>query len=279
MDVILIMRNIYITIVLLSVNSYSQKVGVNTREPKVVLQIANNTDTTVPNGLKIPQITGIELQRKDHLYAAEHDGIMVFVINPLGVSRPREKTEAVTEQGYYYYDALEEKWKKLDRYTNIVAEKVIAQVNRPLWQQEVFSLGTAVSWKEISSASSIRDDVSLEGDNQSVLVLGPGKSYKISAIVGIGTSSSATYLKTQFKLAENPSGNAKMYLSTPGTVQSSSLNTIRGTGTYPVCYVYSGDYGIKLILEAKGPADNTTTYIAGKSVGQQEGTLLSIQEL
>lgn len=273
------MRNIYLVILLFSVGGYSQKTGVNTKEPKVVLEIADNTDSTIPNGLKVPQITGVELREKDELYTANHDGIMVFVIKPIGTAGLSRKTEAVTEQGYYYYNGIEEKWEKLDRYTNIVAEKVIAQVNRPLGQQRVLSSGTAVSWNDISTASRFHNDVSLEGSNQSILVLGPGKSYKISAIVGVGTSSSPTYLKTQFKLAEVPSGSAKIYLSSPGTVQSSSVNTAKGAGTYPVCYVYSGQHGIKLILEAKGPVDNTTTYIAGKPVGQYEGTLLSIQEL
>lgn len=273
------MKQIYVVIILFSLNGYSQKVGVNTQQPKVALEIANNLDPSIPNGLIVPHITGVELREKDPLYTDAHDGIMVFVVNPLAAVKPREKTEAVTEQGYYYYDAIAEKWKKLDRYTNMVAEKTIAQVNRPLGQQQVFNSGTAVSWHDISTSSTFSDDVSLEGNDQSILVLAPGKSFKISAIVGIGTSSSPTYLKTRFVLAEDPTGNAVMYLSCPGTVQSSSLNTVRGTGTYPICYVYSGEHGIKLILEAKGPDNHTTTYIAGKPIGRYEGTFLSIQEL
>lgn len=257
---------------------YAQKVGVNTTAPKVALEITNNSDAAVPNGLIIPSITGRELKDKDPLYTVAHDGIMVFVKDPL--SRPDfgSKTEAVTEQGYYYYDALMKKWKKLDRYTNVVAEKTIAQVNRSTQQQQVYSSGTAVSWNDISTTAYSTNDISLSGPDKSIINIGPGKSFKLTAVVGVGVSSAATYLKTEFKLAEPLRGNAKLYLSTPGTVESSSLTTAKGSGTYPVCFLYSGEYGVKLILEAKGPVNGVRTFVGGKP-GQQEGTFLSIQEL
>lgn len=274
----MIKTTIQILCLSLSWSGFAQNVGMHTHQPNVDLEIATNVDDLIPNGLMVPKISGMDLKNKDLLYNSDQDGIMVFVFDPLLIPDIGGKTEKVTEQGYYYYDAMRTKWEKLDRYTNVVAEKTILKIDKNV-QQQVMNTGTAVSWNAISGKKNSDNDVLLTGVNQSVISIAPGKSYKLMAMVGIGSNSESTYLKTQFKLVEPLTANAQLYFSSPGTSESSSLANSKGAGTYAVCYLYSGDLGIKLMLEARGPLGATVTYIAGQSTGQQEGTLIVIQEL
>ncbi|WP_430614898.1 hypothetical protein [Flavobacterium sp. JP2137] len=269
------MKYLYIGVMFVTFGAFAQKTGINTREPKVSLEIRDNLDPAIPNGLIIPKISGVELQSKDALYGGDQNGIMVAVVAPLA-SPNTGKTEAVTESGYFYYDALDFKWRKLDRYIDVAAEKIIAQLNRSAVQQLISTTGTAVSWNDISGTHA-GEDIKLSGVNKTVIELAPGKSYKIMGMTGIGSQSSVSVLKTKFELAEPITGTAKIYFSMAGTVESTSLDVFKGAGTYPICYVYSGDQGLKLKMQAT--ALNPNTYIAGGPMGQNEGTFVSIQEL
>lgn len=270
-------RFLFPAILLSTVGVYAQKTGINTQNPIALLQIQNNLDPTIPNGLIAPKISGLELRNKDQLYGTKQDGIMVNVTEPLPAPN-KGKTEAITEKGYYYYGAVEQKWIRLDNYLDRGNTKTIVQITRGTHQQMVTIHGSDVSWVNIVQGDDVDDqDVKLEGANQTIIALAPGKSYKITATVSVGLASIPGMLKSQFVLAKPLTGTAKMYFSSPGTVESNKLDIPKGAGVYPVCYVYTGDLGIKLKLVAKSDVSGITVGLG--PVGADEGTYLLIQEL
>ncbi len=273
------MKNRYLLFALsaLSTAVYAQNTGINTQNPKALLEIQNNLDPTIPNGLIAPKISGVELRSKDPLYGTEQDGIMVHVIHPLAEPN-KGKTEGITEPGYYYYGAVEQKWFKLDNYIDRGNKKTIVQITRAASQQMTSIHGTDVKWVNIVQGDDVdEEDVTLEGADKTIIALAAGKSYKIIGAISVGLASLPGMLKSQFVLAEPISGTAKIYFSTPGTVESSKLNTPKGAGVYPVCYVYTGDLGLKLKLVARSNISGVTVGLG--PIGVDEGTFLTIQEL
>ncbi|MCV9931392.1 hypothetical protein OIU80_03795 [Flavobacterium sp. LS1R47] len=267
---------IHVLIMLITWSINAQKTGMNTRSPRVALEIGNNLNIEIPDGLIIPKISGTELKSKDPIYQSSHDGIMVFVDFPLNAEDTTRKTEFVVEKGYYYYDATKAKWYKIDRYLNVAAGKTIVQIKRSVTEQLIGTTDTPVVWSSISGINN--DVVKLNDIDKAIIELAPGKSFRITAVVGIGTSSVATYLRTKITPSEPLIDGAKIYMSTLGAVESNSLNEPKGVGTYPICYVYTGNSGLKLSLMARSPEDGRKTFIAGEVTTQKEGTFIVIEE-
>lgn len=81
---------------------YSQ-VGVNTQTPQATLDVVGkNTDTTKPDGVIAPRLTGNELKAKDNAYGTAQTGAIVYATAAVSGSTP--KTINVTSPGYYYYN-------------------------------------------------------------------------------------------------------------------------------------------------------------------------------
>ncbi|MCV9934508.1 hypothetical protein OIU80_19685 [Flavobacterium sp. LS1R47] len=268
---------IHVLIMLITWSINAQKTGMNTRSPRVALEIGNNLNIEIPDGLIIPKISGAELKSKDAIYQSSYDGIMVYVDFPLNVEDTTSKTEFVVEKGYYYYDATKAKWYKIDRYLNVAAGKTIVQIKRSVTEQLIGTTDTPVVWSSISGINN--EVVKLNDIDKAIIELAPGKSFRITAVVGIGTSSVATYLRTKIAPSEPLIDGAKIYMSTLGVVESNSLNEPKGAGTDPICYVYTGNSGLKLSLMARSPEDGRKTFIAGEVTTQNEGTFILIEEL
>lgn len=88
----------------LGVISYGQ-VGINTENPKATLDVeAKRNDSTKPDGIIVPRLTGVELQAKNAIYTANQKGALVYVENAspqAGI--PGDKTAKVTQEGFYYF--------------------------------------------------------------------------------------------------------------------------------------------------------------------------------
>lgn len=99
-------------IVLLSSPVYSQ-MGINNNDPKVTLDVtAKNIDGTSPEGIRAPMLTGDVLHDADTggMYSTDQDGAIVFVTAAASVANQVGQTVDVKEIGYYYYDAVANKW-------------------------------------------------------------------------------------------------------------------------------------------------------------------------
>ncbi|WP_347216535.1 hypothetical protein [Chryseobacterium sp.] len=91
--------------------SFAQ-VGVNTATPLATLDIVGKaTNTTIPDGLLPPRLTGDQLKAKDGVYGPDQNGTIIYITAPVGTSSP--KTQNVRSTGYYYYDSLNSSWTSL----------------------------------------------------------------------------------------------------------------------------------------------------------------------
>lgn len=103
-------------------------IGVRTVTPKASLDIATNTDTTVPVGVLPPRLTGNELKAKDAVYSTDQAGAMVYITAPVTVGST--KTANITNTGYYYFDGTV--WQNLQRtvaFTASTGAGVGSQIN------------------------------------------------------------------------------------------------------------------------------------------------------
>lgn len=266
---------LYIALFLFCISAKAQRVGVNTLEPKVTLDIASNLDANMADGLMVPKITGSELKAKDNLYKETHDGMMLFVTSPLEESEVSFKTEKVIEKGYFFYESEVGQWLKMDSYMNVATGKTIAQISAGN-QQQLSSTDRAVVWQD--AIGNQTDDIVLVNNNSEIR-LAPGKVFKLTGIIGVGGLSSSTYLRTKFESQTPLTGGAVIYVSTEGGAASSSLNVSKGVGSYPVCILYTGSNGLDISLMARGPQDGRVTYLAGRVTSQSEGTLVIVEEL
>lgn len=84
------------------------QVGINTEAPKATLDVVYKSTAGVPAGVIVPRLTGDELKAMDELYGTEQNGTIIYATDPVGTAS--DKTKRVTIQGYYYYDASQQKW-------------------------------------------------------------------------------------------------------------------------------------------------------------------------
>lgn len=94
-------KNLLSFTIFLSVLTFGQ-VGINTKDPKVTLDISKSTNITLPDGLLYPKLTADELEAKKDTYTEDQHGTFVYITsdNPgTGV------TSEVNGEGLYYYNA------------------------------------------------------------------------------------------------------------------------------------------------------------------------------
>ncbi|MGG5210778.1 fibrinogen-like YCDxxxxGGGW domain-containing protein [Chryseobacterium sp. MIQD13] len=87
------------------------QVGINTEAPKATLDIVSGTSSVIPAGVIAPRITGDDLKAADLNYDTDQNGAIVYVTEAVGVSS--SKTSNVAREGYYSYNAIEQKWEAL----------------------------------------------------------------------------------------------------------------------------------------------------------------------
>ncbi|MGO4710817.1 hypothetical protein AB4Y90_17265 [Chryseobacterium sp. 2TAF14] len=94
--------------------AYSQ-VGIDTETPKATLDVMSKpSDITKADGIIAPRLTGTELKSKDALYTADQNATLIYVTQALNLADTTTKTKNVTSVGYYYYDAPNNIWQKMD---------------------------------------------------------------------------------------------------------------------------------------------------------------------
>lgn len=91
--------NLFTTI---SIKIFAQ-VGINTPEPHATLDIVGKpADTTIPDGVIAPRMTGDQLRLKDAVYLTDQIGALVYVTQ--AVTNPSVKTAKVDKPGYYMFN-------------------------------------------------------------------------------------------------------------------------------------------------------------------------------
>ncbi|CAA7194060.1 fibrobacter succinogenes major paralogous domain-containing protein [Chryseobacterium potabilaquae] len=100
----------------------SGQVGINTPSPKATVDIvAKNTDGSLPEGILVPKLTGDVLFTASTLgtYGSNQNGVIVFVTQPASNANQIGQTVQIDEVGFYYFDAGQNRWKKLGSSSNI----------------------------------------------------------------------------------------------------------------------------------------------------------------
>ena len=106
------MRNILITAIsfLAATLSCFSQIGIGTQNPQATLDIATTASFSA-DGMLIPQYTASEIHAKNALYTSLQNGVLVFITSGAGILNT--KTEDITDTGYYFYNAPEERWRLL----------------------------------------------------------------------------------------------------------------------------------------------------------------------
>lgn len=102
------------------INSYAQ-VGVGTTSPIVTLDVIGNpTVDTVPDGLKVPQITLMQLNAKHNknVYTAAHQGTIIYVTNVTNTGTTIPATASVNSRNYYIFDGTI--WNPIPKSGNVI---------------------------------------------------------------------------------------------------------------------------------------------------------------
>ena len=83
--------------------SYSQT-GINTKSPKVTLEIkANSADISAADGIIPPSLTRAQIILKENSYTMDQKGAFVY-ITEINSETPSLKTINISGPGYYYFD-------------------------------------------------------------------------------------------------------------------------------------------------------------------------------
>lgn len=103
------MKNIFTAFLLFIPYFTIAQTGIGTKNPQATLDIASKpVDLSAVDGILPPRLTGNELKSKDNIYGNNQNGTLVFATSPAAPITP--KTIEVVKSGYYYYDAIAEKW-------------------------------------------------------------------------------------------------------------------------------------------------------------------------
>jgi hypothetical protein len=99
-----------IALVLVTKIIYAQ-VGIGTATPETTLQIKGDPGSpSTADGIQIPSLTLAQLNTKIAAYGTDQDGAIVY-INYINLGGSQPQTAAITERGFYYYDAPLDVWK------------------------------------------------------------------------------------------------------------------------------------------------------------------------
>jgi len=89
--------------------SFSQVTIGSLSNPNSTLEVVGQgNETAIPDGLIIPRLTGDQLAAKNDAYGDEQNSAIVYVSQ--AATSPDGKTINVIEPGFYYYDAVLQRW-------------------------------------------------------------------------------------------------------------------------------------------------------------------------
>jgi len=110
------MKKITISLILLGIYSTNAQVGINTKSPKVTLEIVNtSTDPSTAEGLIAPNLTRSQVIAKGNNYGSDQTGAFVYITETSASDVLDTKTAKIISTGYYYFDGII--WKRLSYNT------------------------------------------------------------------------------------------------------------------------------------------------------------------
>ncbi|MCK0203563.1 hypothetical protein MWN41_11115, partial [Ornithobacterium rhinotracheale] len=98
---------------------YSQevgRVGINTTEPKAILDIVKEKGKKGPSGILIPRLSADEVKTMtdDNHVGEDQNSLLLYITDLFSDSKNKiGKYELIDKVGYYYWDNKEEKWKRI----------------------------------------------------------------------------------------------------------------------------------------------------------------------
>ncbi|MGP2569625.1 hypothetical protein ACT4R9_00705 [Ornithobacterium rhinotracheale] len=98
---------------------YSQevgRVGINTTEPKSILDIVKEKGKKGPSGILIPRLSADEVKTMtdDNQVGEDQNSLLLYITDLFSDSKNKiGKYELIDKVGYYYWDNKEEKWKRI----------------------------------------------------------------------------------------------------------------------------------------------------------------------
>ena len=104
-------KTIIIVLNIVSFCLYGQ-VGINTDLPKSTLDIVDSKNVDKADGLILPRFTATELNAKNLDYNTAQYSALVYVTS--GVGMVGTKTQNISGEGFYFYDAPNTVWQKLN---------------------------------------------------------------------------------------------------------------------------------------------------------------------
>jgi len=236
---------------------YSQ-VGIDTETPKATLQVMGKaSDPAKADGIIAPRLTGSELKAKDAAYGANQNAALVYVTTPLATTDTSTKTINVISSGYYYYDAPNNVWVKMNTSTNAgnIEPWYNAATNQPADSntQDIYQMGK-VGVGTIPSATSpyqlhvlntgATDDTAAKGGiNNFLNNQGSGNSIGILNSV-VDNSTSTTAGGSTYGIQSNVSDVSKKPHSGYGASISYNLTGFRNNGA--ATHVHGGANSVTL---------------------------------
>ena len=114
------MKQLILSLFLLSATALNAQVGVNTNDPKTTLDVVGTpSDATVPDGIIAPRLTRAQLIAKTP-YATNQTGAIVYITDLTGITNAI--TEKVTSIGYYYFNGVAWRSMNADPVKNIFGD-------------------------------------------------------------------------------------------------------------------------------------------------------------
>lgn len=260
------MKKFIIAASVLSSSLLLSQVGINNKEPKTTLDITakrnangsiNGNDQLV--GLQAPRLNRAELTANVANYSTDQSGALIYITDISGGNAAAgTQREYITAIGYYYFDAVANKWQKIANSTS--------------GNSYTASNGIAMSSNNVKLGGSLTEPTTISGATAAnkFAVTGTGvdainfdsNTLSIDATndrVGIGTNAPSEKLD----VSGNGKLSGKLMVGTTWT-GGGSLSVKNNTSTDNIASFVGSDNTFKAILSNNGNLGVGTTNPASK---------------
>lgn len=233
-------KKITIPLILLSGLAYSQ-VGINTESPKTIMDIRAKrnssgaiTDNSQTYGLQAPRLTRAELTDNTAIYGTDQNGAIIYITDISGGNATiGTQREYITSIGYYYFDAITNRWQK---FGNATSGNVYTGSNSVILNGNSFeraALTGDVTANQNSNATSV---VKIQGTPVSTIAPTSGQVLKYNGTNWTpSTDTNTTYTASNGLTMK--SNNTKL----GGTLNEATIITTSASNTLSIKGLQNGD--------------------------------------